>query len=96
MIENSYGNTTNGTKYSQVDISSFPRYFTILSLKTITINNKISDKVEVIIKPKANILIASSSFLGNIIANSYLPFAIEPKIDTIAKNNANTPKSFGV
>ena len=47
------------------------------------------------IKPNATILIASSSFFGSIIANSYLPLTIVPNIVVTAKNNANNPKSSG-
>ena len=46
-------------------------------------------------KPNATILIASSSFFGSIIANSYLPLTIVPNIVVIATNNANYPKSSG-
>jgi hypothetical protein len=50
---------------------------------------------KVIIKPNANMFIASSSSLGNTIASEYRPWTIVPNIDVIAMNNANTPKSSG-
>ena len=50
----------------------------------------------VISNPKPKIFIASSSLSGNIIANSYLPLTIVPKIVIIATKIAYKPKSSGV
>ena len=54
------------------------------------------DVIKLIISVNDSILIAFSSFFGNIIANSYLPFAIDANMLTIAINNDNVPKSEGV
>ena len=48
------------------------------------------------IKDKIPILNASSSFFGIIVAISYFPLIVDPKIDTKAKNTAKVPKSSGV
>jgi hypothetical protein len=85
-----------GTKYNHVDICSLPNNSKIKSWNKITTINNTLDKHKAINKPKAAILIASSSFFGSIIANSYRPFAIDPNIEVIATNKANTPKSFGL
>ena len=65
------------------------------SEKNITINNNTIEKKNNIKKLNTEMLIASSSFFGSIIAISYRPLAIEPNMLTIPRNNANNPKSSG-
>jgi hypothetical protein len=61
-----------------------------------TINSNNMLKLRAIKIARAVMLMASSSSTGRTIANSYLPFAITPRIEVTEKNNAANPKSFGL